>query len=315
MGKPEVVPGPSVKLTLLAAVGLVLVMILSGCAAGPTPPNEVSPSPSAAAPPGDFDDATGAVRGVVTTVELQPIVGAQVALKDAEFSSRTAQDGSFSFSRVPPADYVLLVSALGYVSGGKQITVAAGQETSGVNVQLANIPIVEPRMELFVFEGYITCTVGAFGVLSEECGQGAQTPLGTYGTNPSNKIDWKWTYSADQTDLVGTLLEMNWQPGSAAATQLTLYVANKFTCIPECDAAGPVYCGTDNHGPPVQRCRIDKLKMKDTEMPWEMTARAWGAPVEATEVPNVVLEQKFTMFRTDFYGVMGDEGYTAIPDA
>lgn len=186
-----------------------------------------------------------------------------------------------------------------------------------MQIQLEPIAVLESRMELYIFEGYITCTIGAFGALSEECGQGLQTPVGTYGTNPNNKIDWKFNYTQEQVDagFVGTLVEMDWTPGSAAATQLTLFVANKFSCIPECNADGPEYCdGTDNHGPPPQRCYIDDLKMQEDEMPWDMTARAWGAPVEATEVPNVVLEQKFTMYRTDFYGEMGAEDYSAIPD-
>ena len=305
------------KPTLTLASSIVLAALVAGCVTGGAPPADVSPRPSNVAPPGDFDDMTGAVRGIVTDQELQPIVRAQVALQDTEFSTETAQDGSFSFSHVPPGDYPLIVGALGYRSASKIITVSAGQETAGLQLQLERIAIIEGRTELYVFEGYITCTIGAFGVLSEECGQGVQTDVGTFGTNPNNKIDWKFNYTQEQVDagLVGTLVEMDWTPGSAAATQLTLYVANQFHCTPSCEADGPVYCDTDNHGPPVQRCLVDDLKIKDTDVPWEMTARAWGAPVEANEVPNIVLEQKFTMYRTDFYGEMPAEGYTAIPDA
>lgn len=307
----------SVKPAVALVSTIVLAALVAGCVTGEAPPADASGGPSDVAPPGDFDDTTGAVRGIITDGEFQPIVRAQVALRDSEFSTETAQDGSFSFSRVPPGDHPLIVGALGYRSASKIITVSAGQETAGVQVQLERIAIVEGRMELFVFEGYITCTIGAFEVLSEECGQGVQTDVGTHGTNPNNKIDWKFNYTQEQLDagLVGTLVEMVWTPGSAAATQLTLYVANQFHCTPSCEADGPVYCDTDNHGPPVQRCLVDDLKVKDTAMPWDMTARAWGAPVEAQEVPNVVLEQKFTMYRTDFYGEMPEEGYTAIPDA
>jgi hypothetical protein len=80
---------------------------------------------------------------------------------------------------------------------------------------------------------------------------------------------------------------------------------------------GVNYCDTDNNGPPVQRCQIDDLKIKDpaTQLPWDMTARAWGAPVAATEVPNIVLEQSFTMYRTEFFGLPMPEGFSAIADA
>jgi len=45
-----------------------------------------------------------------------------------------------------------------------------------------------------------------------------------------------------------------------------------------------------------------------------MTARAWGAQVGATELPNIVLEQRFKMYRTEFYGDSMPDGYSAIRD-
>jgi hypothetical protein len=299
--------------TTSAASSLALLLVLfAGCVSQPNA--EPPPSTSDVAPPAAFDDSTGAVSGIVTNIELQPIAGAQIGLQGTAFQSRTSRDGSFSFSLVPPGEYTLLAGGVGYSSVARKVLIEAGAETARIQVALAAIAFSEARAETFVFEGYIACTIGAFGFLSEECGEGLQTDIGTFGRNPNNKIDWHWNITENQTDLKGTLIELVWIPGSAAASQLTLYVANKFSCTPSCEADGPEYCDTDNHGPPVQRCYIDNLRIRDGDYPWHMTARAWGAPVPANEPPNVVVEQKFTMYRTDFYGVMGARDFTAVPD-
>jgi carboxypeptidase family protein len=302
----------------LVALAILCSTVISGCIAeSATPGLGTTAQPTlSAAPPGAFDDTTGAVTGLVVNEELQPIPTAEVALADTEFRTRAALDGSFSFSHVPPGEYLLQSGALGYTSAAQVLSVGVGEVTTA-RVQLAALPVFQPRVDLYVFEGYITCTVGMFGVLSEECGQGLQTDVGTYGTNPNNKIDWKWNVT-DVKNLETMVIEMDWEPGSAAAAQLTLYVAHGFRCTPSCTAeGGEEYCDTDNHGPPVQVCRIDDLKINnaDTDLPWDMTSRAWGAPVEATEVPNIVLEQAFTMYRTEFFGMPMESGYSAIPDA
>ena len=293
-------------------------VIVSGCIAEETTTGGFERQSNAApeaAPPGEFDETTGAIAGIVFDSELQPISGVDIALFETEFITSSARDGTFTLSHVAPGDYVLLAATLGYEQRQTLVSVRAAEATP-VKVALQELPVSEPRAVLYIFEGFITCTIGAAEVLSEECGQGLATDVGTFGANPNNKIDWKFNYTADQADLVGTLLELDWVPASAAADKLALHVANKFSCNPGCEADGPEYCNAfENFGPPPQRCYIDDLEMKEDEMPWEMTSRAWGAPVEATEVPNIVLEQKFTMYRTDFFGEMGAEDYSAIPDA
>lgn len=304
--------------TMTAPLVLLLV-VAAGCVAAEetTAVEQRGAEPPAEAQPAQYDEATGGVSGVVVDSELRPVASAALAIPDTEFRAESAQDGSFSLSKVPPGQYVLLVSALGYESGSTLIEVQAGQVTE-VRLRLEVMPVVEPRVDLYIFNGYITCTVGAFGVLSEECGQGLQTDVGTYGTNPNNKIDYKFNVT-EVENFRDMILEMDWTPGSAAANQLTLYVAHGFKCTPSCGVVdgGKVYCDTDNHGPPVQRCQFDELGIKDPsdDLPWDMTVRAWGAPVEATEIPNIVLEQAFTMYRTDFFGEPMPPSYSAVPDA
>jgi hypothetical protein len=299
--------------------GLVTV-VFAGCVGSQASPAAHSGAP-AAAQPGTFDETTGAIAGLVTDPEFVPIAGADVSLKEVERVTQSAADGTFTFSKLPPAAYTLFAVRLGYEAGVQKVTVTAGHPTEGVKLVLNPLAIVEARVAVFQFKGYITCTIGYSVVLSEECGQGLQTSYGTFGGNPNNHIDWRWN-NTDVKDLKTMHIELAWKPGSAAAKQLDLYVAHKFRCTPGCSVdtanGGMVYpgCGTANHGPPVVKCHIEDLGVKHPEkdLPWSMTARAWGAQVGLTDVPNIVLEQAFDMYRTEFFGEAMPEKYSAVPD-
>jgi hypothetical protein len=305
----------------LPLVTLLLIAALSGCVASSGDPGlSVSDAPGSAEPV-EFDDETGALSGIVTDVELSPLAGATLSFIGTELIASSAADGTFSFSNVAPGEYTLAAAKLGYEAAAKHVTIVAGSELSDVRLVLAPIAVVEPRVDVFFFKGYITCTIGHAAFLSEECGQGVVTDVGTLGANPNNKIDWK--FNITQVDeLQDVLVELDWNPGSAAASKLTLYVAHKFACNPNCGVAkegGKIYCGTGNFGPPVMRCAMQgsdySVKDPAKDLPWDMTARAWGAQVAATEVPNIVLEQSFTMYRSEFFGEAMADGYSAVADS
>lgn len=307
-----------VKIASLAPLILVSAILLSGCVGSGAEPQEGSQSPApSVAPPGGFDENTGAVRGLVTDPELVPLVDVEVALIEAELQTRTALDGSFSFGMVPPGEYTLAAAKLGYEANSKRVSVRAGEETSGISIVLAPLPVVEAHIVQYQFKGFIACSVGYAGILSEECGEGLQTDFGTYGKNPNNKIDWKFNISTIE-NLETIFLELDWKPASAAAQQLAFNVAHGFKCTPGCGAV-KTFCGAfQNYGRPVQKCAIEGsgLGIKDPEkqLPFDITARAWAAPVEETEFPNIVVEQPFEMYRTEFFGEPMPEGYSQIRD-
>lgn len=267
-----------------------------------------------AAPPADFDEETGALSGTVTDSELQPLSGAELLLEEAKVTAVSAQDGTFAFSSIQPGTHTLLAARLGYSSQGQKVTVVAGEELTGVRVLLEPLAVAEARAPVVQFKGLIVCSIGHAGVLSEECGEGLGTPVGTFGKNERNKIDWKYNVE-DTKDLKTSYLELDWQPASPAAQQLAFNVAHGFSCTPGC-AAKATYCGAfNNYGRPVQDCEVDEDTLsKFKPLPWDITARAWAAPVPATSTPNIVLEQPFDMWRTDFFGEAKPENYSAVPD-
>jgi hypothetical protein len=305
---------------MLRPISLSLLIVLSatlaGCAGGPDEATNQDTSHSVA-PPAEFDETTGAIRGVVLDPELLPVADAQVQLDQDDFETTTAADGSFSLSHVPPGTYTLYVAKLGYESVARATEVTAGRLTEDVSFTLEPLPVVEPFSRVEKFEGFITCSIGYEAVLSEECGQGLQTPVGTFGRDPNNRIDWAFNVTTTE-NLVAIYLELDWDAATAAAQQLAFNVAHGFTCIPSC-GADITYCGAfDNFGQAVQSCHLETgdLGIDDpaTQLPWDITARAWAAPSPATDPPNIVLQQSFTMYRTEFYGLGMTEGYSAVPD-
>lgn len=302
---------------------VLLLGLFSGCVGSNDGAPDAAPgdeSPPAVADPGEYDDATGALSGIVTDTELVPLGGATLTLQEASVETESAQDGSFSFSRVPPGSYALLAVKLGYTSSGQRVTVEAGREATGVKVTLDPLPVVEPYSLVSFFTGYVVCSIGQGGVgYSEECGEGLQTDYGTYGKNPNNKIDWKFNITTVE-NLETVYLEMDWKPASAAASKLAFHVAHGFVCTPSCGSK-ITYCSVGtNQGPPVLHCEIEgdtlrsQIKNPEKDLPWDITARVWASTKPATEGPTIVLDQAVQMYRTEFYGTPMPDLYTAVAD-
>jgi hypothetical protein len=312
---------PRMTLFLFAAATVVLAGCVSSSGADTAAPAAgAAPAGSdVSAAPAEFTEETGAVSGTVTTSDLQPIANAEVGMDGSHWTALSAADGSFSFSKIPPGDYIVEAGQLGYDVAQRAVRVEAGRVTNGVSIALEPIPVSEAYAQTYLFNGFITCSVGYALVLSEECGQGLQTPVGTFGTDPNNHIDWRFNLTTVE-NLDSLYLELTWRPGSAAAQQLAFNVAHGFTCTPDCGATtGPTYCGAfENFGRPVQKCRItvDDLQISSaSKMPWDITGRAWAAPSPQTDMPNIVLQQAFTMFRTEFYGDAMPNGFSAVSDS
>lgn len=296
----------------------VFLVALAGCVQPGGGGGQQVPTDDLSAPDAEFDERTGAIRGTVLGSDFLPIAGAQAGLQGRDGSRTTAADGTFTFSRLEPGEYVVLVSKLQYQAASLAATVRAGEATQ-VDVTLEPVPIVEPFFEVSQFTGFITCSVGYALVLSEECGAGAGTPAGRFGTDPNNKIDWAFNVenTAEFPQLQTMYLELSWRPASAAASQLGFHVAHGFVCEPSCEETTNFCDVFENYGPPVQTCtvNVDQLGITDpaSQLPYDITARAWAAPSGETESPNIVFQQPFTMYRTDFYGQGVPEGYSAVP--
>lgn len=251
------------------------------------------------------------IDGAVTDTEARPLEGVQLGLRGTDHTTSTDSSGHFGFGDLAPGTYTLDAAKLDFNPTAREVEVKEGH-TTVVDLQLEHLRVFGAYKFIDQFRGFITCSVGTEVLLSEECGQGLQTPVGNYGRDPNNNIDWKFNLT-DFDHLAVVYLELHWTPVSAAAHQLGFNVAHNFTCTPDC-AGDPTYCDVfKNYGESPQHCSLTakQLDVKDPTKPFAITGRAWAAPSKLTEGSNVVTQQAFMMYRTDFHGMNPPAGYSA----
>ena len=97
----------------------------------------------------ELPETMGGIYGIVSNVETgEPVRGASVILSPGNQTTVTGYDGHFEFSNLEAGQYKLQVSASGYNTNSRQITVIAGKDASGdmplspiaevMNVRLSN---------------------------------------------------------------------------------------------------------------------------------------------------------------------------------
>lgn len=146
----------------ITAVATLLALLVSGCIQGQAseaPTTAGGQAAPDAAEPAGFDENTGAIEGLVTDDQLQPLPGAQVGIIGTpDRVTVTDVAGRFSLSNLDPGKYQLSANALGYESAARLVEVQAGTLTT-VNFALPALPIQEPYHEIFIWSGMIECAV------------------------------------------------------------------------------------------------------------------------------------------------------------
>lgn len=84
----------------------------------------------------------GAITGNVTLPDGRPASGASVQIEGTRFGALTDSDGSYRITGVPPGEYVLVVSFIGYRSERRSVTVAEGEATDvDVDLQVSAVSL------------------------------------------------------------------------------------------------------------------------------------------------------------------------------
>lgn len=278
-----------------AAVALVvLVGSLAGCISKDAAPADVpSPSSTVSVASPDANSTAGEVgniKGTVTDVEAAPILGVSVAIHGTDAVVVTDEAGGFAFTDVPVGAYDILSNKLGYQNGAQRVDVLAG-ETLFVNFTLNAVEIApDPYRTVQQFDGLISCGfvfVPVCGVL-DELNQGYGTP------NPTEEhwlFGWAYGHSTVPTTVV---FELVWQPTAPeTAKQLTILALDGFSG----DATGPsvlklVVSGKD----------FDEIE-EDPNFRFSI-----GIYPDVEPVVN----QRFTLYRTDFFHEEAPEGYSVL---
>lgn len=127
----------------------------------------------------ELPETMGGIYGIVSNVENgEPVRGASVILSPGNQTTVTGYDGHFEFSNLEAGQYKLQVSANGYNTNSRQITVMAGKNASG---DMPLSPIVEV-MNVRLSNNYFD-----FGATHTELA------LTIQNTGNSGSIDWTIT--------------------------------------------------------------------------------------------------------------------------
>jgi hypothetical protein len=284
---------------------LAIVAALAGCV-GDGGGQSVDPSPS----PGVSDDA-GAVQGAVLTDEGLPIGGAQVALLTGDASTTTAADGTYVLGDLAPGRVQLQVQKIGFEANVVPVEIVAGQVTR-TDVVLAPVAVVEARHVTVIWRGFMACSISNELFLSEECGEGVGTPVGTFGKDPNNKID----YDFDLMEQPQTLLtETTWEPASTFAGAMYVTIVKNLRCEPVCES-DKTYETVE--GPSPVRVIVDGDSFPDDagEYPLNTTVRHWAGRSDMAAGMSIILEQPFEVYKTEFFGTpIPSEDWSALPES
>jgi Fe(3+) dicitrate transport protein len=87
----------------------------------------------------------GQIQGVVDDLQGNPVVGARVLLEGTNYHAVTSPEGNFVLDSVPDGIYALLISAMGYQSFHREITVS-GPDTLSLSFGLEVKPLVLDEM-------------------------------------------------------------------------------------------------------------------------------------------------------------------------
>jgi hypothetical protein len=293
------------------AVVLALLVSLAGCSAGKASSAPSSAAATNASAPGA---GTGSVAGTIVDDAKLPIEGVEVALLDVpgapDLKARSDASGKFSFGSLPVGEFRLAAQKLGYQSVARKVLVKEGEATP-VGLVMNAIAVAVSYHATSIISGNMGCIVTVIvpamdpGYTSYACGD---TAAGN-NLNANNKIYLAWSIGAGATMHVA---EMFWKPQSSMSDQLRFQIGTHFSC------SGPV-CTIDagyatKGGPPPVAHRLDKAAIKVYgNSPSHVEGRFTGGPVTPTSPVRVIIDQKFDVYLSDWFGEDAPENWTATP--
>ncbi|HLE47496.1 MAG TPA: carboxypeptidase-like regulatory domain-containing protein [Candidatus Thermoplasmatota archaeon] len=289
------------------AAALVAVLLFAGCAGGaPASPADASESARVSS------DETGRVEGTVVDDAAQPVSGVTVALLDGpggEFQRATDDGGAFLFDEVPAGEYGLVAQRLGYQAVARKVLVAAG-ETSDVRITMVAISVVEKHHQTRTLAGLMGCVITVLvpidpGYTSYGCGDTAANN----NLNPNNRIMLNWTIPAKAVTHVA---ELYWAPQSAMSDQLRFQIAASLDCSGPVCSVGANYQTKGGPRPVVHWFDETGIKAFGGS-PQKVVGRFTGGPVAQTSPVRVILDQKYDVYVSDWFGEAPLEGWTATP--
>lgn len=273
---------------------LVLSLLLAGCG------GKSAENPATSPAPGPTD--VPVLSGFVLDPAVAPIAGGSVSIHGTNSSAVTSADGSYRFAEVPVGvPIVVIVEAPGFVTSSKSVTVPE-ESFMVLNFTLAPIPVKQPYFEYFPVDGFLSCQ---FAVVAPDQNELTDCSLGV-DSNNKQFIDFNVN-----PDLAGVVLELEWEPGSAAAE--TLKITAETVNFGDQDKVV-----ADAIGPSVLRTQVPESIARQYyagtggTIRVHVSAGAEPASQEANAGASGHFQQEFTLHVSAFYVNGPDPNYSAL---
>ena len=285
------------------AVGLVLALLVAGCAA-PTTDQDATL---------DDDLEQGVfLEGIVVDPELLPVGGAQVSSGD--LTASTDDRGEFRLGPMEPGSHGVLAEKSGYTSASMEVLVGS-EAPSRIVLQLIPVAQDVPYFEIEAHPSIIGCAV-ATPTGRVTCGLLAQLS----GTNPVADSS-VFPFTIPKPNLAMLLVETMWQPGTAFAQQLSVNVLDQAGDQSNCVTTA---CYAEQVGAsPVRIAFVPGERWHDAD-PYQAFPGDEGhgfnvylmPPFGTPDAPFLLyLDQRADTFLTFFYNREGSPDFTALPDS
>jgi hypothetical protein len=295
----------------IAPLSVLLFLLVAGCAKSEP---ATAPSSSSQAPTGvrsvAFDGEGGTIRGTVTDSELVPIAQAQVALDEVE-TLLADEFGAFEFQNVAPGPHRLYAAAIGYEAAAKGVTVVVG-ETASVAFLLSALAIDTGFVTIEVNEGHICfqigiahptgATPGIFVNFGNLACPNAGLIFIPFDVGPGvnaivSEMVWQPTSGVTSREL---RLE-NWQGGARSGAFTFQHRYGQAAGVSPVVVRYGLVEGEAFGGIADEVVSVDNALIVPPD-----TSRPGG--------PNVVFDQRATVYNSVFYGLPATEEYSALPD-
>lgn len=246
----------------------------------------------------ETSDSKGLIRGIVISETITPIEGATVELRLTEGGKTQASDaqGAFVFRDLEPGDYFLTISKAGYFTVQASATVVAGvAEPPIVKVQLLVDVVNQPFTELQQWSGFLQCgaAIPGFGSVNPCAFTGSDNvhefPFGANRTPDFAQAEAVWT----GTQPLGNYLSFGfYDPDSLASNWKSVNTVS----------------------PAIVNATKDEIVEAVGEEADKLIVRLFpGTGPDGTN-PTVVVEQRYDVYLTYFYGFVPRAGWAFAVD-
>lgn len=314
-------PRPLVRV----ALPLTLLLVLTGCSAGPD--SSEPAGPQGADEPAD-PDAVGAVAGVVVDDERRPLAEAEVRLLPTDRVERTSDEGRFTFAKVPVGVYTLNVTANAHHPRETLVNVTAARTTS-LLVILVPLPTEVSFHETTQYSGLQQCMIYT-SVYLASCSQPYTAAYYTARSNgvnlsqyglPEDVLTNKYRYNFSvRLEHTGIVSELIWTPASDAARYYKLVVGCAVWYDPIIDeCVPPGESATSGRGIYAVARGVNPLRIEwdahdwDEWLPWVMSRAYLSGPVDRPA--GAALDQRIDMYNTVFYGARVPRDWTILGES